>query len=42
MADNKTECDIYYNFVGLTGLYKKFGFAQFGETENRLIFRKKL
>lgn len=39
---NKTACDTYYNFVGPIELYKKFGFAQLGETENRLIFRKKL
>ncbi|WP_173714920.1 GNAT family N-acetyltransferase [Clostridium beijerinckii] len=39
---NKTECDMYYNFVGPIGLYEKFGFIQFGETENRLVFRKKL
>lgn len=39
---NKTECDMYYNFVGPIGLYKKLGFEQSGETENRLIFRKKL
>ena len=37
---NKTECDMYYNFVGPIELYKKFGFTQFGETENRLVFRK--
>ena len=39
---NKTESDIYYDFVGPIGLYKKFGFEQYGETENRLVFRKKL
>lgn len=39
---NKTECDMYYNFVGPIGLYEKFGFSQFGKTDNRLIIRKKL
>ena len=39
---NKTESDIYYNFVGPMGLYKKFGFELYSETENRLVLRKKL
>lgn len=39
---NKSESDIYYNFVGPIGLYKKFGFELYGETENRIILRKKL
>lgn len=39
---NKTASDMYYNFVGPMELYKKFGFKQYGETENRLVLRKKL
>lgn len=39
---NKTESDMYYNFVGPLELYKNFGFEQYGETENRLVLRKKL
>lgn len=39
---NKTESDMYYNFVGPMELYKKFGFEQYRETENRLVLRKKL
>ena len=39
---NKTESDMYYNFVGPLELYKKFGFEQYGETENRLVLRKNL
>lgn len=38
---NKTESDMYYNFVGPFELYKKFGFEHYGETENRLVLRKK-
>jgi len=39
---NKSKCDLYYDFVGPIGLYKKFAFTLFGETEKRLIFRKRL
>lgn len=39
---NKEETDMYYNYVGPIELYKKFGFEEWGETENRLIFRKNL
>ena len=37
---NKEETDVFYNYVGPMGLYKKLGFEPWGETENRLIFRK--
>lgn len=39
---NKTESDMYYNFVGPLELYNKFGFEKYGETENRLVLRKRL
>lgn len=39
---NKEETDMYYNYVGPLGLYKKFGFEPFIETKWRLVLRKKL
>ena len=39
---NKTESDVYYNYVGPLGLYRKFGFEPFAETEHRLVMRKRL
>lgn len=39
---NKTESNVYYNYVGPRGLYRKFGFEPFAETEHRLVMRKKL
>ena len=39
---NKEEADMYYSYVGPMGLYKKFGFEEYGETEQRLVLRKKL
>lgn len=39
---NKEDTDMYYNYVGPLGLYKKFGFEPFTETKWRLILRKKL
>ena len=39
---NKGEADMYYSYVGPMGLYQKFGFEICGETEFKLIVRKKL
>ena len=39
---NKEEADMYYSYVGPMGLYKKYGFEECGETEQRLVLRKKL
>lgn len=39
---NKEETDVYYNYVGPVGLYKKLGFAFYSQTKWRLILRKKL
>lgn len=39
---NKEDTDMYYNYVGPLGLYKKFGFEPFTETKWRLVLRKKL
>ena len=39
---NKEETDIYFNYVGPMGLYKKLGFELFTETKWRAVLRKKL
>ena len=39
---NKEETDIYFNYVGPMGLYKKLGFELFAETKWRAVLRKKL
>ncbi len=39
---NKEETDMYYNYVGPFGLYKKFGFESVAETKYRLVLRKTL
>ena len=39
---NKEDTDIYYNYVGPFGLYKKFDFEPFTETKWRFVLRKKL
>lgn len=39
---NKEDTDMFYNYVGPVGLYQKFGFEKYGETDERFIFRKKL
>ena len=39
---NKSETDMYYNYVGPEALYRKLGFEKYGETENRYVYRKKL
>lgn len=39
---NKEETDMYYNYVGPLGLYRKFGFELYTQTKQRLVLRKKL
>lgn len=39
---NKGESDMFYNYVGPLGLYKKLGFEPFTETNERLVMRKAL
>ncbi len=39
---NKEQTDMYYNYVGPLGLYKKLGFEPYTETKWRLVMRKKL
>lgn len=39
---NKEDTNMYYNYVGPLGLYKKLGFEQYAETKWRLVLRKKL
>ncbi len=39
---NKEDTDMYYNYVGPIGLYKKLGFENCTETKWRLVMRKKL
>lgn len=37
---NKGESDAYYNYVGPMGLYCKYSFERWGETEYRVIYEK--